>query len=157
MSVFFFDSSALTKRYLQETGSTWVATLTDPDAGHFIVVAEITRVEVAAALAARHRAGTITLPERDDLVNLVLRHFDAEYQIVAIEPAITSRAVALTQRHRLRGYDAVQLAAALLANAPLVAADLPALTFVAADHDLVAAARAEGLAAENPNQQPADA
>jgi uncharacterized protein len=73
MSVFFFDSSALTKRYLQETGSTWVATLTDLDAGHFIVVAEITRVEVAAALAARHRAGTITLPERDDLVNLVLR------------------------------------------------------------------------------------
>jgi hypothetical protein len=48
----------------------------------------------------------------------------------------------------------VQLAAALLANEPLVAAGLADLTFVAADDDLVAAARAEGLPAENPNQHP---
>lgn len=60
----------------------------------------------------------------------------------------------LTQRHRLRGYDAVQLAAALLANQPLIAAGLPALTFIAADEDLIAAARAEGLPAENPNAYP---
>lgn len=45
----------------------------------------------------------------------------------------------------------MQLATALAANAPLVAAGLPDLTFVAADDDLVAAARAEGLVAENPN------
>lgn len=154
MSSFFLDSSALTKRYLQEIGSDWVAALTDPATGNFIVVAEITRVEVAAALAARHRAGAITLNERDDLVGLVLQHFDLEYRIVAIEPTVTSRAVALTQRHRLRGYDAVQLAAALAANEPLTAAGLPALTFVAADDDLVAAARAEGLTAESPNQHP---
>ncbi|MCX7789542.1 MAG: type II toxin-antitoxin system VapC family toxin [Chloroflexaceae bacterium] len=155
MSIFFFlDSSALTKRYLQETGSGWVSALTDSATGNFMVVAEITRVEVAAALAARHRAGAITRNERDDLVSLVLRHFDKEYRIVAIEPRVTSRAVVLTQRHRLRGYDAVQLAAALLANEPLIAAGLPALTFVAADDDLVAAARAEGLPAENPNRHP---
>lgn len=154
MSVFFFDSSALTKRYLHEIGSGWVSAITDPLAGHVIVVAEITRVEVAAALAARFRSGAITLLERDDLVSLLLRHFDAEYQIVAIEPAVTSQAVALTQRHRLRGYDAVQLAAALLANRPLIAAGLPALTFIVADEDLMAAARAEGLPAENPNAYP---
>ncbi|NWG21656.1 MAG: type II toxin-antitoxin system VapC family toxin [Chloroflexi bacterium] len=86
MSIFFLDSSALTKRYLQEPGSDWVAALTDPATGNIIVVAEITRVEVAAALAARHRAGAITLNERDDLVSFVLQHFDSEYQIVAIEP-----------------------------------------------------------------------
>lgn len=151
MSVFFLDSSALTKRYLHEIGSGWVSAITHPLAGHVVVVAEITRVEVAAALAARCRAGAIALRERDDLVSLLLRHFDAEYQIVAIEPAVTSQAVALTQRHRLRGYDAVQLAAALLANQPLIAAGLPALTFIAADEDLITAARAEGLPAENPN------
>lgn len=154
MSIFFLDSSALMKRYLQEIGSGWVSRLIDPATGYFVVVAEITRVEVAAALAARHRAGAITRNERDNLVNLVLRHFDLEYRIVAIEPTVTSRAVALTQRRRLRGYDAVQLAAALTANEPLTAAGLAALTFVAADDDLVAAARAEGLPAENPNQHP---
>jgi hypothetical protein len=49
----------------------------------------------------------------------------------------------------LRGYDAVQLAAALAAGAVL-----PDLVFAAADDDLLAAARLEGLAVENPNQHP---
>jgi uncharacterized protein len=57
----------------------------------------------------------------------------------------------LTQNHKLRGYDAVQLATSLVANGVLITAGLSHLTFVAADDDLVVAARAEGLAAENPN------
>ncbi len=60
----------------------------------------------------------------------------------------------LTQRHRLRGYDAVQLATGLAVNEVLVAAGLPGLTFVAADADLVAAARVEGLLADDPNFHP---
>jgi hypothetical protein len=67
------------------------------------------------------------------------------YQIAPLSAALISRAVTLTQQHRPRGYDAVQLAAALAA-----AAILPGLIFVAADDDLLAA-HAEGLAAENPN------
>lgn len=149
MSALFLDSSALTKRYLTESGSAWVSTLADLASANTLVVAEITRVEVAAALATRHRAGAITQAERDLLVTLLLHHFDAEYRILAITPALTASAVALTQAHRLRGYDAVQLAAALAA-----AAVLPGLVFVAADDDLLAAARAEGLAVENPNQHP---
>ena len=57
----------------------------------------------------------------------------------------------MTQNYRLRGYDAVQLAAALTANAVLTSAGLSPLIFAAADDDLLNAARAEGLAAENPN------
>ncbi len=60
----------------------------------------------------------------------------------------------LIQRHRLRGYDAMQLAASLPANDLLIAADLSAVTFVAANDDLVVAARAEELTAENPNRHP---
>jgi hypothetical protein len=63
------------------------------------------------------------------------------------------RAMQLTQNHRLRDYDAVQLAVALIVNAQYVVAGLPELTFVA-DHDLVSAAHAEGLAADNPNLHP---
>jgi uncharacterized protein len=52
MSALFFDSSALVKRYLTEIGSTWVAAQINPGSNNVIVIAEITRVEVAAALAA---------------------------------------------------------------------------------------------------------
>jgi predicted nucleic acid-binding protein len=146
MRTLFLDSSALTKRYLTEIGSGWVSNLTDPAGDNLLVVAEITRVEVAAALAARQRTGAITQTERDLLMALLLHHFDTEYRILAIAPVLTASAVELTQRHRLRSYDAVQLAAELVG-----AAVLPDLVFVTADDDLITAARLEGLATENPN------
>jgi predicted nucleic acid-binding protein len=144
MSTLFFDSSALVKRYLTEIGSAWVAAQTDPGANNVIVVAESTRVEIAAALAARHRAsGSITRGERDRLFRLLAQHHANEYRAVPISVAVADHAMNLTQAHRLRGYDAVQLAAAAV---------LPGLVFVAADDDLLAAALDEGLSAENPNQ-----
>jgi hypothetical protein len=60
----------------------------------------------------------------------------------------------LAERHPLRGYDAVQLAAALAVHRPRAAALLPALTFVCADARLNAAATAEGLTVEDPNDHP---
>lgn len=155
MSTFYLDASALAKRYLTETGSAWIVALTHPSSQHTIVIAEITRVEVAAALAARHRAPSgLSRKERDDAVALLLKHCDVEYRIAPLSSAIIGRAVELTQNHRLRGYDAVQLASALAANATLVAAGLPGLTFVAADNDLLTAAQSEGLATDNPNNHP---
>jgi predicted nucleic acid-binding protein len=155
MSSFYLDSSALTKRYLTETGSKWIDTITDPQSGNTIIVAEITRVEVAAAFAARQRApGGISRKRRDEAVSLLLQHFNSEYQITPVNPRIIGHAVDLTQTYRLRGYDAVQLATALDANATLTAAGLTVLTFIAADSDLLAAARAEGLLVDNPNLHP---
>jgi hypothetical protein len=53
----------------------------------------------------------------------------------------------------LRGYDAVQWAAAIEANARCTALGTT-LTFVSADVTLNAAALAEGLAVEDPNAHP---
>ncbi len=155
MTRFYLDSSALVKRYLPETGTSWVRVLADPSGRHTIVSSEVSQVEAAAALAARQRApGGITLEERDEAVDLLAEHCAAEYRLVAVGPNILARAVSLTQSHRLRGYDAVQLATALAANETLLASELPALTFVAADEDLVAAAQAEGLSSDDPNRHP---
>jgi len=60
----------------------------------------------------------------------------------------------LTRHHRLRGYDAIHLTAALTVSDRLYTWELRPLTFVAADNDLLKAARAEGLATENPNDHP---
>jgi hypothetical protein len=71
-----------------------------------------------------------------------------------IVETMVSQAVALTQNHRLRGYDAIQLATALELNATLNAAGLRTLVFITADIDLSAAAQAEGLVADRPNNHP---
>jgi uncharacterized protein len=155
MTAFFLDSSAIVKRYRTEPGSTWVRALADPATGHVISICEIALSEVGAALAAAHRApGGISLVERDEALNLFLGHCDIQYGVLGVTRPVVRVAVALTQAHRLRGCDAIQLAAALSANRGLIAANLSSLTLVAADDDLLAAARAEGLATENPNLHP---
>lgn len=155
MSHFYLDASAVVKRYSPETGSAWVKGLTDLPAGHTIILGEITLAEVSAALAAKHRApGGFTREERDKALALFLNHCEAEYELIAISRFIIDLAVSLTQNHKLRGYDAVQLATALVTDEALTAAGLSRLTFVAADEDLLTAANAEGLAAEDTNLHP---
>lgn len=155
MSHFYLDASAIVKRYSPETGSVWIRSLIDPSLGHTLVLSEITLAEVAAALAVKHRLpGGMTRQERDDALSLFLSHCQVEYELVAVSRVIVDLAVRLTQDHKLRGYDAVQLASALLVNETFAAAGLSGLTFVAADRDLLAAARSEGLSSDDPNLHP---
>ena len=60
----------------------------------------------------------------------------------------------LAERHGLRGYDAVYLAAALAIERQRQAAGLPALIFLSADQEQLAAAHAEGLPTDDPHQHP---
>jgi uncharacterized protein len=106
---------------------------------------------VAAAIAAKHRAPQgISLAARNRAVGCFLQDCAQRFLVFPLERAIIDSAVSLTQRYRLRGYDAVQLAAGLAANDDMVTAGRPPLVLVAADSDLVLAARAEGLTTDNP-------
>jgi predicted nucleic acid-binding protein len=148
---YHLDASALVKRYAPEPGSDWVLEITEPTAGHTIILAEITLAEVAAALAAKHRAPQgLTLEERDRALSRFLQDCAETFLLLQVDRSVIDQAVELTQSHRLRGYDAVQLATALIANDDLVEQEHPPLVFVASDNDLLAAARAEGLTADNP-------
>jgi predicted nucleic acid-binding protein len=155
VSHLYLDASAIVKRYSPEIGSPWIRALTDPLSGHTLVLSEITLAEVAAALAVKHRVpGGITRQERDSALSLFLSHCQSEYELLAVSRLVVDLAVRLTQDHKLRGYDAVQLASALVASRALTEAGLLALTFVAADGDLLAAAQTEGLSIEDPNLHP---
>ncbi len=152
MSLYYLDASALAKRYLTEKGTKWIQTLTDPVVGNTILIAEITQVEIAAALAARHRSPSgITQQVRNQAVSLLIHHCTTEYLMIPTSTLVIGRALSLTQNHRLRGYDAVQLATALVVNTQYVSAGLLPLTFITADVDLIVAAQSEGLSTDNPN------
>jgi predicted nucleic acid-binding protein len=152
VSFFLLDTSAIVKRYKTEVGTVWIEALTDPATRNTIILSEITLAEMAAALATLHRApGGATKPARDRALKLFLGHCDSNYRLIAVSRAIIDRAVTLTQYHKLRGYDAVQLATALITNESLINSEFSPLTFIAADADLLAAAQAEGLASANPN------
>jgi uncharacterized protein len=76
------------------------------------------------------------------------------YQIVELTAPIVEQTKSLLEHHQLRAYDAVQLASALLAQDVLRSAGLPPLILLSADDRLNAAASAEGLAVDNPNDHP---
>lgn len=155
MSYFFLDTSAIVKRYFRENGTAWVERLVFPQSGNTVVLSEITLVETSAAIAARHRAPKgISLEERDTILKLFLEHCRDDYQLVPMSRQIVDRAITLPQRYRLRGYDAAQLATALILIPTFLANGLLAPTFVTADNDLLAAAKAEGLDVDNPNAHP---
>ena len=153
MTVFYLDTSALVKRYVRETGTEWIRLVTDPRLANTLLIAEIGMVEAAAAIAAKHRATQgITLGERDVAVRLLVQHCHQQYQLIPSTRLIVDRALLLTQEHHLRGYDAMHLATALIANAVLVKAGNNALTVVVADRALRTIAEREGLAVENPEE-----
>jgi uncharacterized protein len=154
VSVYQLEASSLVKRYVDEAGSDWLRALLVPDPATVISIADLTRAEIASALARRTREGALTTAERDLLIRALQGHCARDYRVVPTDRGIIDAAVELVQEHPLRAADAVQLATALTVNASLVAQGLPALTFVVADDRLIAAAQAEGLVVENPNQHP---
>ena len=153
MAVYFIDSSALVRRYVIETGTAFVTDITDPGASHHMYVARITGVEVIAALARRGRGGDVSADALAAALDQLRREFATQYRIVEMTSALLSDAMRLAETRALRGYDAVQLAAALRVNTECVALGLSS-TLVSADGDLNTAARAEGLSVEDPNAHP---
>ena len=153
MALSYFDTSALVKYYVTEPGSTWVRQLIeerDEETSHFrhiILVAEITRVEVAAGLAVIERVGRIRRSERDREYAHFIAQLVHRYTIIPLTTIDLEAAAALTQRHPLKAYDAVQLAMALRYHKILAA---HSLTFICGDSTLITAAQTEGLATANP-------
>ena len=146
MSVYYLDASALVKRYTQEPGSSWVRQITDAEIDNIILLSEITLVEVSAALAAKHRAPDgITEEQMNQALALFRHECDQLFLLLIVDRLVIDRAVVLTQKYRLRGYDAVQLATALVNKEVLAEENLPDPCFVASDSDLIKAANLEEL------------
>jgi predicted nucleic acid-binding protein len=151
MASFYLDASALVKRYLWEPGSSWVSKLLEQPGQDSVSSLELIAVEVVCALSRAERDGRIGLARRDSLASLFLDELSALLESVPVSVEILRNANQLALRHPLRAYDAMHLATALDLRADLVEIGLPAPIFVSADENLLAAARAEGLTAVNPN------
>lgn len=154
MSAFYLESSALVKRYSTEKGSKFIIKLVQPSVGNRLYSVKITEVEVCAALTRKRKGLTMTATGATKSISRFRRNFAARFVKSDVSDLILNEAIRLTDLHTLRGYDAVQLAAALQANSERVSQGLLPLVFVSADAELNTAAQAEGLVVENPNNYP---
>ena len=150
MSVFFADTSAIAKHYLNETGSRWVRSWSQRSSGNIIVISQLASVEFVAALARHLRDGSINAADFALFRGAFLIDRDEFYLTVDLDEAVFIQARKLVATHPLRTLDAIQLACALEAIRLLNTQ----LTFVSADTRLLAAAAAEGLFTDDPNAHP---
>lgn len=154
MAIYFLDSSALVKRYINETGSAWVLGLFTPTLSNEFFVAAITGIEIVAAITRRARNGSVTVADAALICNQLRSDLQTDYQVIEITEGIINSAMALAETQGLRGYDAVQLAAGCAINGLCIANGLSPIIFVSADEELNLAAANEGLLIENPNHYP---
>lgn len=146
--IYYLDTSALVKRYVDETGSQWLRGTIS--AAETLLSTQLLVPEVISALNRLVREDMLALPDyrrlrvafRDDCVS--------EYQLTPPRSDILSLSCELIERHPLRAYDAVHLATALVIERALQTQDLPQLTFLSADNRLLTIAAAEGLETDNP-------
>ena len=109
--ILYLDSSALVKRYISEVGSDAVA---DAIAQAEIVgTSLISRAETVAALAKAARLGVLKLDDAEAAVPVFRSGWPIQVRVQATE-ALMGRADSLAWELGLRGYDAVQLASALI-------------------------------------------
>ena len=132
----FLDTSVLVKRYVDEPGSITVRRLLRRMTP---AVARITYAELAAVIARAAREKVIDERHRDGILARLDEDF-ASFTVVEIRRAMLGVVPVLVVQHALRGYDAVQLAAALA-----IRHEGGAVAFWSTDDDLITAARAEGL------------
>ncbi len=149
MPAYYFDTSALLKRYVNEAGSAWVrATFEAPETD--IIVSQLTLVEAVAALARRAKGGAFRPGDAARVMQQLEADFHNRFLVIEVNSQLIVKAVELAKQRALRGYDALQLATALTVRSLMAPTTI---MFVAADAELDTAATLEGL----PNIDPTTA
>ena len=151
MAIYFFDTNSVAKYYATEKGSLWVRRIVEEEANTKVITA-ITQPELAAALSRMQRLGyfgkthlhrSFTRFRSDVRRKLFVSH--------PLDEATLRFASDLALKHPLRGYDAVQVATALLAQQAMFGFPI---IFVTSDKQVLAVAKNEGLIIENPENHP---
>lgn len=162
MARYFFDTSAIAKRYVLEPGQAWVQNLCDPPGQHTLYISQLALVEVANVMCVkaaikmqgerppgqeRIRAG------RDALINVFLGHCDptgGQYYVRLVTSALYPPAIELRKKYAMGSLDALQLACAIELRDAHAARGMSRPEFVCADTNLRRAAYREGFQVRNP-------
>jgi uncharacterized protein len=158
MPIYFFDSSAIVKNYVSEVGTNWINNVFNTVPLPIIYSVSVTEVEVVAAFARRAKGGTLSAADSIIAINQFRTDFLNDFRATEVTAKLLIEAVNLAQKYALRGYDAIQLAAATSVYDELILLgidlSLNPFVFVSADSELNAAATTEGLTVDNPNNHP---
>lgn len=144
MELLFFDTSALVKRYYEESDTARVDELIEGD--ETVVITSLTVIETISAFRRKYNRTEISDDAVNDLLAAFFEEALAEFVILPMEESIQQFSFDLILEDDLRTLDSLQLSAALS-----ITTDDTAVHFVTADSELASVVRTRGLAAINPD------
>ena len=101
-ALYFCDSSALVKRYVQEVGTPWIRGLTRRSPSTVIDIARITAVEVTCAVARRRKGKTLTPRRASSILYRFRQHLAGRYSVAEVTLPLLENAMRLGNTHALR-------------------------------------------------------
>ena len=141
MMIHYVDPSAWIKRHFLELGSDSVNALFAT--GIRAACCELGLLEMIATVARKSHAESLA----DQIQISIIDNIRADFRLffnVSLDSARIEKAIELARRHRLRTVDAVHLACAMSLT------ETHSVSILSSDMELLAAARAEGLAPLDP-------
>jgi len=144
MDTYFFDTSALVKRYAPEPGTETVDALIE-SADSRIVISSLTVVEATSAARRKYNTGAYSERDVSSLLATFYREATAEFTIVPLDESAMAATFDLVLEHDLRTLDSLQLSSALR-----LAEEFDDFAFVCADRDLLEIGADRGLSTVDP-------
>ena len=142
MALYYLETSALVKLYVQEPGTERLLRLASRGSNHRFAVLPLARVEFHSAIRKRQRLGDVENLVANQLIARFEQHMETKFVRQGLSDSVLDTATGLVDRYPLRAYDAVQLAGCV-ALKMTSRGEEPA--FVCADAQLLRAAESEGL------------
>lgn len=151
MSAYYLDASAAVKPYSEERGADLVEELLNGVTA--VYLSRVGIVEVVAAFFKKTRTGEMHVSEATSALEDFRVDLEDVYKIVEVDGATTETAIEVARDHRLRAYDCLQLATAILLQKERSRLGLEPLVMLSSDSELNEAAGREGLTVEDPALQ----
>jgi uncharacterized protein len=140
LGLYYLETSALVKLYVEEPGTRHLLQLAGSAAGNQLALLSLSQIEFRSAIRRRERAGEISRSSAQQMLVSFQRHLEGRFLRQAVTDAVLDLAGALVDRYALRAYDAVQLAGYLALRSASPGA-VP--IFVCSDRALLVAAQSE--------------
>jgi predicted nucleic acid-binding protein len=148
--MYFFDTSAIAKRYITESGTAYIRHLVIQTPRQALILSELSLIEISSIFSRLHREGKLSSADWRAIQSDFLWHGRTAYSFLTLNRPVINRARQLVATYPLKSLDALQLATALYARQVL---GLPQLIFLSGDTKLLKVAQAEGFTAINPSTQ----
>lgn len=150
MAPYFFDTSALVKRYHDEPGTQRVDELLDAPESE-ILISSLTVVESVSAFRRTYNRGAVSESEMEQLIGVFFREALDDFVIIPMEESFFEFSFDLVLEDDLRTLDSLQLS-----TARSLARELDALTFVTANRELAETGATHGLGTIVPGRDRSD-